>query len=145
MNNDVNLNQECGNCGDMLYDHAIMLRHLEIDFDVDLKCGSWETALNPEPKEKLPPHPDKIYVWDYTHGDNEEFSEWEMWLDENTTWDKHGSASHQLHYRLYEVSFFLEIDLNTGANRVMIVKYGGQTFYSDDYDETTMKEFDYDV
>ena len=139
---DFDLQEPCANCGEVFDVHVIAAepRTGEVDTSIDLSCGPWETAIAGVEKVLLE-HPDKIYVWEYAHGNNEEFSEWEMWLDENTTYDKNGSVSSNLHYRLYEVDFLLEIDLRTGKDRAVIVRYGGQTFYTDDYDQETMKEF----
>ena len=140
---DLDMNAECGNCGEPWKEHVIAVHSfsLEIHTDEDLPCGPWETALNPVEEEPLPDPPEKIYVWEYLHGNNDEFSDWEMYLDENTSWDRNGPAAGKLHYRLYEVDVFLEVDLRTGEHRVMVVRYGGQTFYADDYDPETMKEF----
>ena len=142
---DLDLDEACGNCGDVFDVHVIAVEHRtrRVDTDTDLACGPWETALSSsEDEEPLPEFPDKIYVWEYAHKSNDEFSEWEMWLDENTTWDKYGSqAASRLHYRLYEIDVFLEINLYTGNTVPMIIKCEGETFYHERYNKETMTEF----
>ena len=141
---DLDMNAECGNCGEPWADHEVFVSSLDgaLDTSRDLLCGPWKTALNPVEEEPLPDAPDKIYVWEYLHGNNDEFSDWEMDLDENTSWSKDNyEVASKLHYRLYEVDVFLEVDLNTGDHRIMVIRYGGQTFYADDFDEKTMQEF----
>lgn len=65
----------------------------------------------------------KLVITEYVHAYTDEFANWELELGEEYM---ESEAARLLHHRLCEVEVKLEVDTETGEDRILEVRYGNQ-------------------